>query len=404
MRAKLEAGFLQTVGGREAEAIIRTCVHCGFCNATCPTYQLLGDELDGPRGRIYLIKSMLEGGTVSARTQRHLDRCLLCRACETTCPSGVRYGRLAELARPVLESRVPRGPIDRFKRWLLRTVIPYPSRFGPVLAMGRAVRPLLPPRLRRRVPLSVPAPEQRRSQHTRRVILMAGCVQRNTSPQIDAAAIRVFDRLGLTLVSPSGAGCCGAVSYHLGDIVQARAMARSNIDACWSLIEQGAEALMTTASGCGVMFKDYPELFADDPVYGERAQRIAALARDPVEIVEAELPTNPPKDTTGVRIACHCPCTLQHGLKLAGTLERLLGRLGFNLCEVKDGHLCCGSAGTYSLLQPSLSDELLKRKLCALQRDQPDLIVTANIGCLLHLEREADVPVKHWLEIIANLV
>lgn len=402
MDTRIAARFHESAGIDEAEAILRACVHCGFCTATCPTYQLLGDELDGPRGRIYLIKQLLEGQPAGTVTRDHLDRCLSCRSCETTCPSGVRYGRLLDIAREIVDVEVPRPWYQALPRRLLRSIVPFPRRFAMVLRLARLLRPLLPASTREKLPRSRP-PTKRltlNAQPTRRMLVLDGCVQAVTTPDTNAIARRILGRLGIGLVSVAGAGCCGAVSHHLGAAAEARDFIRANIDAWWPEVEQGAEAIVVTASGCGVMVKDYGELLKDDPLYAGRAQRISELARDFAEVVAVEdLSLLRPDHGVG-RVAFHSPCTLQHGQKLPGLVESILTRLGFTLVAVRDAHLCCGSAGTYSILQPQLSRELRDLKLDALEREQPNLIVTANIGCQLHLAGAAGVPVKHWLELL----
>jgi glycolate oxidase iron-sulfur subunit len=398
------ADFIKdTAEGREAEAILRTCVHCGFCTATCPTYQLLGDELDGPRGRIYLIKQMLEGGTVTARTQLHLDRCLTCRACETTCPSGVRYGRLVDIGRQLVEAQVPRSRGERVSRWLLRKGLLSRSLLAFAVTGGRLARPLLPPALAAKVPEVRRAGAWPRPRHARRMLALHGCVQPALAPSIDAAMARVLDRIGISLVRAPGSGCCGALSHHLSAVDEARRLMRVNIDAWWPEVERGAEAIVVTASGCGVLLKEYGDLLREDPVYAERARRIAALARDPVEIVAAEWKRIAPlvaMDRGAQRVAFHAPCTLQHGLRLGGRVEEILEALGLDLTTVVDAHLCCGSAGTYSILQPVLSQQLRANKLTALEAGRPEVIATANIGCLVHLSAGTRRPVRHWIELL----
>ncbi len=389
--------YKTTAQGQEAEAILRSCVHCGFCNATCPTYQLLGDELDGPRGRIYLIKQIVEGQAVSAKTRLHLDRCLTCRACETTCPSGVRYGKLLDTGREYVERLAPRPPHQRFVRLALRTLLPYPARFTPLLRIAQGLRPLFPPRLRRKIPAYRRTPAWPAPRHPRKVIIAQGCVQQSTAPAIDVAAARVLDNLGVSALR-AGDGCCGALSHHLSAPDQALSFMRRNIDAWWSAIEAGAEAILSTASGCGVMIKDYGHLLAHDPDYAVKAQRVAAMTKDIGEFLEAEDLSSLRR--SDARIAFHSPCTLQHGQRLNGVIEDLLRRVGFHLCAVPDAHLCCGSAGTYSLLQSELSTQLLDNKLAALTHDAPTLIATANIGCLLHLQSRSSVPVIHWIELL----
>lgn len=386
----------------EAERILRTCVHCGFCNATCPTYQLLGDELDGPRGRIYLIKQVLEGNAVTRKTQQHLDRCLSCRNCETTCPSGVDYHNLLDIGRALVDARVPRPLGQRLVRDGLRRVIANAALFKGLIGSGQVLRPWLPAPLQARLPRNPPAPIPRPSrQHARHVLLLEGCVQPGLSPNTNAAAASVLDRLGISVIPAPQAGCCGAVDYHLDAQAAGLDRARRNIDAWWPGIAQGAEAIVQTASGCGAFIKDYGHLLGSDPAYAEKAARVSALARDLVEVLRDE-----PLGTLGVRsdlrLAFHCPCTLQHAQKLGGAVEGVLTELGFNLSAVPDSHLCCGSAGTYSLTQPELSRQLRDNKLNALESGHPQVIVTANIGCQAHLDSAGRTPVRHWIELVAE--
>jgi len=404
MQTRLAEEFRDTPAGREAGDILRACVHCGFCTATCPTYQLTGDERDGPRGRIYLIKQMLEGTTPTATTRHHLDRCLGCRSCETTCPSGVRYGRLADIGRAVVEQRVPRTGIDRLSRALLAAVLPRPALFAALLGAGRALRPLLPRALAAKVPPARPAGPCPAPRHARRMLVLEGCVQPAIAPGINAAATRVLDRLGVSLVIAPAAGCCGAVTHHLSREEAALAAMRRNVDAWWAQIEAGVEAIVVTASGCGAMVKEYGHLLAADPAYAARAARVSELARDLSEVVASELdraaPTLPRLAGIDTPVAFHAPCTLQHALRLRGGVEGLLARLGFTLTEVRDAHLCCGSAGTYSLLQPRMSSRLLDDKLAALAAGAPERILTANIGCLGHLQSGTALTVEHWIEAV----
>jgi len=401
MQTAIADSLRDTPIGREADRILRTCVHCGFCNATCPTFQLLGNELDGPRGRIYLMKQVLEGQPPSAKTLLHLDRCLTCRSCETTCPSGVRYGALLEIGRDLVERKVRRGRWDRMMRRALLAVIPYRERFAPLLRIGQVLRPLLPPGIRRSVPLRRVASPWPAPRHARRMLVLEGCAQPALAPNINAAAARVLDRLGISLVAANGAGCCGAASHHTSATEEGLDFARRNIDAWWSHIEAGCEAIVMTASGFGVHVKDYGHLLAGDPAYATKAARVATLTRDLGEILAGE-DLGPLKASVDVRrkIAFQSPCTLQHGQKLNGVVEGILRELGFSLAPVPDAHLCCGSAGTYSILQGKLSRALRARKLAALESGQPELIVTANIGCLAHLAAGATVPVRHWIELL----
>jgi glycolate oxidase iron-sulfur subunit len=407
MQTRLNAALLDTPDGQEADRILRKCVHCGFCTATCPTYQLLGDELDGPRGRIYLIKEMLEGAEPSRSTQLHLDRCLTCRACETTCPSGVRYGRLLDIGRHRVERVVPRTWRERLLRRALLAAIPRRQRFALLLGWARTLRPLMPAALRRSVPAARQAGAWPAPRHTRRMLVLTGCVQAATVPDINAAAARVLDRFGISLIAVDD-GCCGALAHHLSKEDRAREQMRRNIDAWWPEVERGIEALIVTASGCGLMIRDYGDALRDDPAYRSRAARISELFRDVSQVVAEELAK--PGVTLDLRsrgngewrLAFHSPCTLQHGLKVRGIIEPLLERAGYALTSVADGHLCCGSAGSYSLLQPAISRQLKANKLAALQADAPDVIATANIGCLLHLASGADRPVRHWIELLAE--
>ncbi len=385
----------------EAADIVRSCVHCGFCNATCPTYQVTGDERDGPRGRIYLMKSWLEADAAGATTQAHLERCLLCRNCETTCPSGVRYGRLLDLVRPRVNETVGLTPWQRATRALLKNVIPYPRRWRAAVTMGRWLRPLLPAAIKRLYALSDVPPAFKPALHARRVLLLGGCAQSVLNPAIDAAALRVFDPIGIGLDRIPGVDCCGALPYHLGDEPVAVRIAKANIDAWWPAIEAGAEAVMATSSGCGLQLRDYGQLLAHDAHYGPRAARLVSLVRDPLELVDASSLRDRVRGA-GQCVAVQTPCTLQHGQRLGGRIEPLLRALGWEIAPANEGHLCCGSAGSYSVLQPGMSTTLRERKLGNLMAAQPTAIVTANIGCQLHLAAQAEVPVKHWLEVLAT--
>ena len=403
MQTNLAPFIKDTPEGREAEAILRKCVHCGFCTATCPTYQLLGDELDGPRGRIYLIKEVLEGSPATARTQLHLDRCLTCRSCETTCPSGVEYGRLVDIGRAVVDAQVPRSAGERVTRYALSAGLRSKTLFGAALGLGRMTKGLLPRGLGRRVPAGRPAGEWPGPRHERRMLILEGCVQPALAPSIDAAMARVLDRIGISAESVPGGGCCGALPFHLNDQEGARELARRNIDAWWPLVAAGAEAIVVTASGCGVMVKDYGHLMAGDAAYAKKAVRVAELAKDPVEIVGDEWKRIAPMvamDLGSQRVAFHPPCTLQHGQKLRGRVEELLRALGHELVPVADSHLCCGSAGTYSILQPELANQLRRQKLLALQAEHPEVIATANIGCQTHLASGTSRPVRHRIELV----
>lgn len=399
MKTELTPAFLATAEGREADRILRSCVHCGFCTATCPTYRLLGDERDSPRGRIYLIKAALEGEAIGPSTQRHLDRCLTCRACETVCPSGVEYGRLLDIGRRQVEQRVPRSPLQRIARYLLTRFLPHPKRVAPFVRVAQELRRYLPDQLKRRIPVRSSEQSWPERQHARRVLLLEGCVQSVLAPQINGAAARVLDRLDITAVRAPG--CCGALNQHLADEVGALAFVRANIDRWWPAIQSGCDAIISTASGCGVTVKDYGYLLRHDPAYAERAAQIAARVRDIGEFLAAEssgrLAVLRRRETC---MAFQSPCTLQHGQKLAGRTEALLVELGFNLTPVIDAQLCCGSAGTYSMLQPAIARQLAKQKVDALMAGDPALIATANIGCWYHLQQYSPVPVRHWIELL----
>jgi glycolate oxidase iron-sulfur subunit len=404
MQTTLSESAKRLPRAEEAESILRTCVHCGFCNATCPTYLLLGDELDGPRGRIYLIKQVLEGHEATAKTQQHLDRCLSCRNCETTCPSGVDYHNLLDIGRAVVDEAVPRSTGQRLMRQGLRTLVPNPALFEPLLKVGESLRPLLPEtvqlKLPRRIAPALPRPTR---QHARRVLMLEGCVQPSLSPNTNAATARVLDRLGISVTPISQAGCCGAVDYHLDAQQAGLERARHNIDAWWPAIESGVEAIVQTASGCGAFVKDYGHLLKQDPAYAAKAARVSALSKDLVEVLQAE-PLERLGAHSDLRLAFHCPCTLQHALKLGGAVESVLTRLGFHLTAVPDSHLCCGSAGTYSITQPALSRQLRDNKLNALESGQPQVIATANIGCQTHLDSAGRTPVRHWIELVEDAI
>ncbi|WP_426107487.1 glycolate oxidase subunit GlcF [Massilia sp. TSP1-1-2] len=396
------ADFIKgTREGDEAEAILRACVHCGFCTATCPTYQILGDELDGPRGRIYLIKQVLEGAPVTKKTQLHLDRCLTCRSCESTCPSGVKYGRLADIGRKVIEERVPRTLGERVTRTLLKEALPRPWIFKPLYKAGQLVRPLLSPALQDKLRKSAPAGRWPLRAHARKMLVLDGCVQPAMAPNINAATARVLDAFGVQLITAPKAGCCGALRYHLNDQEAALDDMRRNIDAWWPLVDQ-VEAIVMTASGCGVTVKEYGHLLAHDAQYAAKARRIAEMTRDLSEIMpqfETELGARI-KGRGGKKVAWHPPCTLQHGQQIRGKVEGVLRAAGVEVTLCADSHLCCGSAGTYSVLQPALATELRDRKLANLLATGAEVIVSANVGCLSHLQSGTDIPVTHWIELV----
>ncbi|WP_428002817.1 glycolate oxidase subunit GlcF [Acidovorax sp.] len=411
MQTQLSPEYRARADGLEAEAILRKCVHCGFCTATCPTYQLLGDELDGPRGRIYLIKQVLEGQAPTRATQMHLDRCLTCRNCETTCPSGVQYGHLVDIGRKIVDEKVPRPLGEKALRWALKEGLPS-ALFAPAMKAGQMVRGLLPESLQAKVPTPRDPGAWPTGAHARKVLMLAGCVQPAMMPGINTATARVLDAAGIeTLVAPK-AGCCGAVKFHLNDQDGGKAEMRANIDAWWPLVEAGGvECIVINASGCGVTVKEYGHILQNDAQYAAKAARISALTRDLSELLPDLLPelaqrlagrVQPPPDTL---FAYHPPCTLQHGQKLRGGVETHLGRLGFKLRVARnESHLCCGSAGTYSVLNPGLSHQLRDRKVGALGEafgeQPPDAILSANIGCITHLQSGTATPVRHWIEVL----
>ncbi len=404
MQTNLSEAARRRQGAEIAESVLRACVHCGFCNATCPTYQELGNELDGPRGRIYLMKQMFETGEASDSTRTHLDRCLTCRNCETTCPSGVQYHKLLDIGRAAVEELAPRPLAERLRNRVLRTALTRPAVFKASLAAGRAIRPLLPDAVAAKIPAPASAAGERpAARHERVMLMLEGCVQPGLSPNTNAAAARVLDRLGIAIQPAPKAGCCGAVDYHLNAQEAGLAKARCNIDAWWPAIEAGAEAIIQTASGCGAFVKEYGFLLRDDPAYAAKARRVSELARDLVEVLREEK-----IDGLGIKadkkLAFHCPCTLQHAQKLGGAVEGVLGRLGFSLTTVPESHLCCGSAGTYSITQPELSQRLRDRKLNALESGAPEIIATANIGCQMHLSSAGRTPVRHWIELVDEAI
>lgn len=405
MQTHTSKQYLSTPQGQEADAIVRSCVHCGFCLATCPTYQLLGDERDSPRGRIYLIKQLLEDQPISSKTQTHLDRCLSCQACETTCPSGVKYGRLLDIGRELVDEQVVRSPVIRLKRFVLKKLLPYPNRILPLLKIAQLLKPVLPASLNQQVPnkqIIKTEPKVRVGEpvQTRKMLILQGCVQSVTTPNTNNAATNLLKKMGIELIAAKGAGCCGAVSHHLSAQQEALQFMQRNIDTWWPYIEQGIEAIVITASGCGAVIKEYGYLLKEDEKYADKAKKVSELAKDFSEILsEEKLPIERIKKSCK-NIAFHSPCTLQHGQKLDGIVETILNRCGFELAQVEDKHLCCGSAGTYSILQPGLSQQLLHNKLIVLQKKTPEVIITANIGCQLHLQTQARIPVKHWIELL----
>ncbi len=401
METHLAAWLKDSAEGIEGESILRKCVHCGFCTATCPTYQLLGDELDGPRGRIYLIKQVLEGQTPTRATQLHLDRCLTCRNCESTCPSGVQYGRLVDIGRKLVDEKVERPLSEKLIRGALREGLTARWAFEPAMKIGKMLRPLLPATLQAKVPESRSTGTLPTRTHSRKVLLLNGCVQPGMMPTIDAATIRIFDALGIQSVIEEKSGCCGAIRHHLDDHTGSHADIKRNIDAWWPHIENGIEAIIVNASGCGAMVSEYHYLLKDDAVYRDKAKRVSELFKDPITFLAPmadQLSMKLKATTTKAKASYHPPCTQQHGLKIKGEVEKLLIKLGVALQPVTDAHLCCGSAGTYSVTQPVLSKQLRDNKLTHLQANQPDVILSANIGCLTHLQSGTGTPVRHWLE------
>ena len=406
MQTNLAPEYQNTPDGLAAEAILRKCVHCGFCTATCPTYQLLGDELDGPRGRIYLMKQVLEGVEPTRKTQMHLDRCLTCRNCESTCPSGVDYGHLVDIGRKLVDAKVPRPVGESVMRWALKEGLPSPL-FGPAMKLGQLVRPLLPASLKNKVPAPQDAGAWPRKNHTRKMLMLAGCVQPAMSPNINSATARVLDAAGVQVIVAPKAGCCGAVKFHLNDQDGGKAEMRANIDAWWPYVEPGAadgvEALVMNASGCGVTVKEYSHILKDDPAYAAKAQRISELTQDLSELLPSLVAALRSKVSVVNQPALvfHPPCTLQHGQKLKGGVEQHLADLGFTVrVAANESHLCCGSAGTYSVLNPALSYQLRDRKLGNLAAGKSEVIISANIGCITHLQSGTSAPVKHWVEVL----
>jgi glycolate oxidase iron-sulfur subunit len=407
MQTNLADFIKNTRDGDEAESILRACVHCGFCTATCPTYQLLGDELDGPRGRIYLIKQVLEGAPVTQKTQTHLDRCLTCRNCESTCPSGVQYGRLVDIGRKVVDQRVQRPLGERIMRYVLKETLPRRGLFTAAITLGRLVKPVLSQSLQDKLPAAAAPGRWPTRSHARKMLVLEGCVQPGMAPNINAATARVLDALQVQLIAAPKAGCCGALRYHLNDQDGGLDDMRRNVDAWWPYVsgETGApqvEAIVMTASGCGVTVKEYGHLLAHDPAYAQKAQRISSLTRDLSEVMpafETELAGRMAGRIAG-RVAYHPPCTLQHGQQIRGKVEGVLRAVGVDVVLCADSHLCCGSAGTYSMLQPELSHQLRDRKVANLEATGAQTIVSANIGCLTHLQSGTQTPVRHWIELI----
>jgi glycolate oxidase iron-sulfur subunit len=406
MQTKLADFIRNTPEGEEADAILRACVHCGFCTATCPTYQLLGDELDGPRGRIYLMKQVLEGKEPTERTQLHLDRCLTCRNCETTCPSGVQYGRLVEIGRKVVEDRVERPLRERIVRTVLKEGVTRQWLFKPALRTGQALRSLLPHALKNKVPTRQDAGRWPKARHARKMLMLAGCVQPGMAPNINNATARVFDKLGIQAVVAKKEGCCGAIRYHMNDHEGGLADMRRNIDAWWPHVESGADAIVMNASGCGAMVKEYGHLLRHDPDYAEKAKQVSELTRDLSELLP-EFETDLLEKLKGrlkQEVVFHPPCSLQHGIKVRGKVEDFLRKAGMTVRIPDEVHLCCGSAGTYSVLHPEYAYQLRDRKLDKLQATKPEIILSANVGCITHLQSGTGIPVMHWIELVDRAI
>ena len=400
MQTKLAPKIQQ---GRHAEAIetiLRNCVHCGFCNATCPTYQLRGDELDGPRGRIYQMKQFFEGASANAEMLKHLDRCLTCRSCETTCPSGVKYSHLLEIGRELIEQELPRPWLDRMRRRAIVRFINSGWLFTLSLRSGQALAGMLPASIRQSIPARQEPVPRSNTQHQRKVLMLGGCVQSALTPNTNASASNLLNKLGIEVIELQARHCCGAAALHTSENEYGKQQVRHLIDAWWPYLEAGVEAIVVTATGCGVSVMDYARLLADDPDYAHKAQTVSSLYRDLIEVVEVEIEQITVPEGTPKRVAVHTPCTMQHGLGINHRVETLLARAGYEICRVEDSHLCCGSAGTYSMLQPVLATQLRQNKIKALSKDQPEIIATANIGCQLHLAQGNQIPVRHWIELL----
>ena len=402
MQTFISDELISTPDGREANRILRSCVHCGFCTAACPTYRLLGDELDSPRGRIYLIKGMLEGGVTTDKTRLHLDRCLTCRACETFCPSGVEYGHLLDIGRKHLEQKINRDWFSKLQRYVLRQILPYRNRFLYLLKLGQCFRPVLPEKIK----MVIPKREKNKlvtvRQHDRKMVLFTGCVQSALTPHTNVSATRILGKLGIETLTVPAETCCGAIDFHMTEIDSAKKHMKRNIDAWWPLVEAGIEAIVSTASGCGVMLKEYAYILHDDPEYIQKAEKIHSLIRDISEIILQEdisLLKKQIGDNTK-RLVFQNPCTLQHGQKLPTSTEKILQQLGFDLIPVSEKHLCCGSAGVYSIFQKKISKQLQQQKIENLLAGKSDVIITANIGCQMHLQKVSKVPVKHWIVVV----
>jgi len=400
VQTNLAAKIKQGDQASEIESILRKCVHCGFCNATCPTYQLRGDELDGPRGRIYQMKQFFEGAPANAEMLKHLDRCLTCRACETTCPSGVQYSHLLEIGKQAIEQELPRPLWGRLKRWGILRFINSGWLFAATIRIGQALSGFMPRRVRQAIPARQTLAMRTTATHPRKVLMLAGCVQPMLAPNTNIMAANLLDRLGIEVIEVQDKHCCGAAATHTSAVEYGLHQARQLIDSWWPHVEAGVEAIVVTATGCGVSVRDYGRLLADDPGYAQKATQVSSLYRDLIELVEAEIDSLDAVGVSARRVAVHTPCTMQHGLGINHRMERLLANAGHEICQVEDAHLCCGSAGTYSMLQPALATQLRKNKITALSIDQPEVIATANIGCQVHLAQGNNIPVVHWIELL----
>ncbi len=397
MQTKISKQYQAIPEFKIADKILRSCVHCGFCTATCPTYQLLGNELDSPRGRIYLIKQVLEGNKITHKTQLHLDRCLTCRACETICPSGVQYGHLLDIGRKYVSKKINRPLLINLKIKVLLAILPYPKRFSVFFKIACYFSFLLPIHLKQKIPEKIKKLTEKVN-HQRKMLLLTGCVQPTLAPRINAATIQLFDKLDIELIETIETKCCGAVTHHLSEEHKTLTTLKTNIDKWWPSIQSGIEAIIVNASGCSVMVKDYGFILQSDPDYAEKARVISSLCKDICEVLQ-DSNLQPFKINAHTRIAFHAPCTLQHGMKLNSVVENILENSGYQLTTIKDKHLCCGSAGTYSILQSELSNKLVNNKIKNIEADYPELIVTANIGCLHHLQSKTTLKVKHWVEL-----
>jgi glycolate oxidase iron-sulfur subunit len=400
MQTTLAPKIRQSRHAQAIESILRKCVHCGFCNATCPTYQLGGDELDGPRGRIYQMKQYFEGEEANAEMLKHLDRCLTCRSCETTCPSGVHYSHLLEIGKEMIEVELPRSRFDRLRRAVIVRFINSGWVFASTIRIGQALAGMVPVGIRRSIPQRQVAVPRSQAQHSRKVLMLAGCVQPALAPNTNTRAINLLDKLGLEVIELQQNLCCGAAAMHTSEPEYGLRQVKQLIDQWWPHIESGVEAIVVTATGCGVSVRDYARLLGDDPDYAEKAKKVSSLYRDLIEVVETNSDAIDVPGAAERRVAVHTPCSMQHGLGLNNRVEELLAKIGYQICRIEDGHLCCGSAGTYSMLQPAISSQLQRNKVQALTVDQPDVIATANIGCQLQLAQGNNTPVVHWIELI----